>query len=298
VKNLLISAAVAGMFVLRCGSLTMEPLAGGSGAGNPGNTIVRAGTVVLSLCATGGLDQVINIVAPAAKKNSDVLLDSTGSITVADRGGLRFTLTGVSVSGIAASFMLDSALEPEDLLAHMADRPPELESDTHSIVFSGSHEFDAVDGKVDSAVAVLRLPVARYSGVSIGFEDYSRDFPNNLPGPVYSRITMSGTFLYGGALHDLVIEINYSPQPNQRDFSFGGGLFTLSADDTTHCELQFDSQQWFSSIDFAAALGNGSLKFDSAGTLNISYTAMNPCVWGLQSAIAADFFSSGKLVVY
>lgn len=293
----LLVLAGAGILFLGCGSLTMEPLAGGSGAGNPGSTVVRAGTVVLAMCATGG-DQAMGISMPLRKLQSGSLLDSTGSITVADKGGLILTLTQVVLSNVEPRFMLDPVLRPDSLLSHMTDRPPELSCDSNSIMLDGRHAFDAVEGKIDSSNATLRLPVARYTGITIGFQEYDNGHFYPPQPPEYSRITMEGSFQYGGKPHDMVIDINYSPQPCSRQFWFGGGLFTLLAGDTTHVELQLAADRWFSNIDFAAALANGSLYFDSTGALNISYVSVNPCVWGIQSVIAADFFASGKLVVY
>jgi hypothetical protein len=291
-------SAGAAALLFRCGSLSFAPLAGGSGAGNPGGTVVTSANVVFSMSAVNGQGQPGGGEAPVAKLSSSTLLDSSGSITAADRGGLQFTLTEVSVSNVAARFMLDSEMEPERLLSHMADRPPELLSDSNAIVLSGSHEFDALSGRVDSSNRTLRLPVARYTGVRFDVPEYAGGCPDGPQNPSYSMITMRGTFLYGGTSHALVADISYSPMTCRLDFRFGGGLFTLSDVDTTHLELQFDAQRWFADVDFAAVLGNGSLRFDAAGALNLSNTSYSPCVSGIQSVIASDFFSSGKLVVY
>jgi hypothetical protein len=290
--------AGAGALLCCCSSLSLDPvpLAGGSGAGNPGGTVVSAASVELSMVATGGGDQVLGIAGPLLKTGS--VLDSTGSITVTDKGGLRLTLTQVVLSNVEPRFMLDSALRPDSLLSHMAEPPSGLSCDSNSIMLNGLHAFDAVEGKIDSADGQLRLPVARYSGIGIGFQEYHNSYQYPQPPPEYSRITMRGSFLYGGAMHDIIIEINYSPQPCRQQFRFGGGLFTLMAGDTTHLELQLAADTWFADVDFAAALANGSLYFDPWGALRITDGCYNPCVWGIQSSIATDFFASGRLVVY
>jgi hypothetical protein len=293
----LILFVCAGMFLCRCSSLSVDPapLAGGSGAGNPGN-IVSSASVVLSMVATGGQAQVLGIAGPAAKLSS--VLDSTGSITVIDKGGLRLTLTQVMLSNVEPSFLLDTSLKPDSLLSHMVSRPSQLSCDSNSIMLDGRHAFDAVEGKVDSSNGQFRLPAARYCGIGIGFQEYGNGPAYPPQPPEYSRIAMKGFFLYNGALHDIVIDINYSPQPCSRQFRFGGGFFSLLAGDTTHVELELAADTWFSNIDFAAALANNALYFDGTGALNISNVSFNPCVWGIQSAIATDFFASGRLVVY
>jgi hypothetical protein len=290
-------AGAAALF-FRCGSLTPEmPLSGGSGAGNPG-TVARSGTVVLAMGAVSSVDEGSFSVLPAIAKANGTLFKSGGSVAVVDQGGLRFIMTEITVANVEARFMLDTSIEPEYLLDHMDIRQPELSSDTHCIVFSGNHNFDAVGRMVDSSVAALRLPVARYSGVGFGFKEYANRFHYDPWNVASSKITMKGTFLYGEVLHDVIVDINYAPQPSERYYLFGGGHFTLSPEDTTHLELRFDADRWFSNINFAEALGNGSLYFDSTGTLNLTATEANPCVWGLQAVIATDFFASGKLVIY
>ncbi|MBN2188769.1 MAG: hypothetical protein JW699_04890 [Chitinispirillaceae bacterium] len=288
-----LSFAVACMLLVHCG---FEPLAGGSGAGNPGNTAVSSAEVEFSMVAVGG--QVQAGPYPPAKLSNGSLLDSTGSITVTDARGLRLTLTEVVLSNVEPRFMLDTALRPDSLLSHMTDPSSGLSCDSNSIMLDGLHAFDAVDGKFDSSDGRLRLPVARYSGVAIGFQEYQSGYQYPPPPPPCSRIFMKGSFLYGDAMHGIMIEIHYSPQSCRQNYWFGGGIFTLSALDTTHLELQLDAKRWFARVDFAGALANGSLNFDGAGVLNISDPAVNPVVWGIQSTIAADFFASGKLVVY
>jgi hypothetical protein len=287
-------AAAALCALCGCGSLTGDqPLAGGSGAGNPG------GTVVLAMSAVGGQDQGtgLNKTATAGKQSSTVI-DISNSIIVTDKGGQLITLTDVTVSNVTVRFILDYSEKPDSLLSGMHAAPPELSADSHCIVYAGNHEFDAVQGMVDSSVAALRLPIGRYCGVSIGFQEFSSSVPQNQQDMNYSRITMNGSFLYGGAMHNLIIGINYVPLTAFQNFSFGGGIFTLSSNDTTHLELQFNAAQWFAGVDLKTSLGQGGLFFDSTGTLNLTGTCANPYVRGIQSVIANAFFPSGTLVVY
>jgi hypothetical protein len=281
----------AGMPLVSCGSLTptTDPsIAGGSGAGNP------AGTVVLAMYAKTG-----RIAGQEKLAQSSTVIDSAGSIAVTDKGGARLTLTNVIISNAAVRFSLDSSERPDSLLFAMHETHPELSPDTNCIVYTGGHDFDAVHGMVDSAVTALRLPIGRYSGVTLGFKNFQAGNPQWGQGDTdCSTITMNGVMLYGGVMHALTIDITCASMPPCRYFPFGGGIFTLSASDTTHLDLKFDADKWFSSIDLAASLGNGSLSFDSTGALNISNAMANPYVGELQSVIASAFFASGTLVVY
>ncbi|MGA2506839.1 MAG: hypothetical protein ABSF80_05110 [Chitinispirillaceae bacterium] len=280
-------------FLVRCGSLqSNESLAGGSGAGNPG------GAVVLAMSATVGQNLGTGRNKTTTVGKQSTVIDSSGSITVTDKGGQQIKLTGVTVANVTARFILDNLEKPDSLLSGMHEAPPELSADSHCIVYAGSHEFDAVRGMVDSSIATFRLPIGRYSGVRLGFQDFSSLDPKAPPGGCCSKVCMNGVFLYGGAMHKIIIDINYAPVPAFQNFPFGGGIFTLSSRDTTHLDLQFNAAQWFADVDFAASLGNGSLFFDSTGTLNLTSTPADPCVGGLQSIIAGAFFASGKLVVY
>ena len=274
----------------RCTSLsTDDPLAGGSGAGNPG------GTVELSMVAIA--DQGINKTSVVGTRNFK-LLDSSRSITVTDKGGLQFILTDITLSDIDVRFMLDTAEKPEQLLSSMLEEPAELSSDTHSIVLDGSHAFDALGEMIDSSVASLLLPVARYTGVALGFsESFDPDKFAQQRTPL-TRIAMNGTFCYSGVKHQIAIISDCSLWPCLRVYRFGGGIFTLSPADTTHLELQFNSRQWFSSVDIAASLNNGALTFDANGALNIVSLAGCRLYREIVFAITQGFLSSGKLTVY
>jgi hypothetical protein len=294
----LLPIAAAAALVLGCGSLSFEPLSGGSGAGNPGNTVVSSAQVVLSLSAQGTQNQVIGKSALLAK--TTITLDTPQTIIVPDRGGIFFRLTQVTLSNVEPLFMLDSTIRPDSLLRNMKEPPPGLSWDSNCILLYGPHELDAVGGGIDSGEGMLRLPVARYTGIGIGFHEFNNTFPHRPPPPEVSRISMRGTFLWGGSLHALIIDINYNyaHEPCVQRFWFGGGLFTLSTEDTTHLELRFEAEKWFSSVDFGNALGTGMLLFDPAGALRITDGFPNPVVQSILSAISADFFASGRLVVY
>lgn len=274
--------AIGGL--LSCGRFAETPLAGGSGAGNPGGTIAFA-IVAHSSPALGKTG------APADAHA--VLVDSSRSVTIHDRSGLAFTLTDVSLRSLDLRFMLDTSEKPSRLLHEMRERPDYLDSDTNCIVLRGASVFDVLNGSIEPAAAIVRLPVGKYNGIRLYFRQ-------NLDTPRFrnydsGQITMAGTFFYGGTTHKVRVNINHTFSPL---FRFAGGMFTLSPTDTTHIELSFNAQKWFSNVDFTSVLIRHRLSFDSTGCLNISSGWNQWASPEIEETISHDFIASGKLMVY
>jgi hypothetical protein len=277
-----LSLAASAAILLRCGPLTGSSLAGGSGAGNPG------GTVALSMRANG--DPAAKASAPAEGKIFNVI-GGCKPIVIADKAGLEFTITSVSLKSLAISFVLDGSQEPGQLLASMRERRPELSCDSNSIILSGSHQFNVLKGDADSLTSALPLPVARYTGLSMHFGAEADD-----NGGVQSgQLAMSGTFLYNGSLHAITIDIDH---PLWQFYRFAGGIFTLSNGDTTHLELRFDATHWFAAINFAQDISLGLFAFDSSGVLTLSNSAGRSLAPEIELLLANNFIESGKLAVY
>lgn len=281
-------------FLCQCASLSENdlPLAGGSGAGNPG------GIVMLTVAATADAGQQGLGKTEAAGKQQYTLIDSSRAVTVTDKSGLQFILTEVTLSNIDVGFMLDSTEKPEQLLSSMDTMPTGLSTDTHSIVVDNSREFDALIENADSVIPSLRLPIARYTGVTLGFGELFGfgDFSHRET--MEAIITMKGKFYYNETQHQIFITINCSLWPCSQFYRFGGGIFTLSPADTTHLKLQFNSKQWLSNVDIAGSLNEGYLAFDAEGALNIASLAGNRLNREIDFAITQSFVSSGKLSVY
>jgi hypothetical protein len=278
-------------FLLGCGSLTESPsvIAGGSGAGNPGATVSLSMAVLITSAAA----KTTAVAAPAK-----TVIDSCSSVTTSDQGGTSISLNNILLSGIIIHFLVDSSDRPSDLLAAMHSRPANLSCDSNSIILAPAESFNALSDSSGSGASSILLPIARYSGVKLVFPQNTNSaqaLENDTSG---SQIVMNGTFPYAGQIHPLSVHIAYAQGPCSQTYSFAGGIFTLSSSDTTHLELQFTANQWFSAINVATGLQNGDYAFDNCGALNFTnYSCQSSVAW-TGATVAADFLSSGKLTVY
>jgi hypothetical protein len=281
----LVALAAIGLS-FHCGSPTDPPHAGGSGAGNPG------GTVALSMLA--GKDMPMGKLSIADSQDIDIVAGSK-PIIATDHAGLELAMTGISLSNVDIHFTLDTSETPESLLSSMRQRPPELSIDTHSIVLSGPYLFNALEGNVDSSIRVLRLPVARYTGVKLHF---NRDSISDEQS--HGQLVMNGTFVFNGTVRNIAINLTNTSRPwYQQSFRFTGGIFTLTPTDTTNLQLQFNAKKWFSQVDLACLLDRGSLSIDdSTDTLVISNRSNHSPSEDIGNIIFKDFIASGRLVVF
>jgi hypothetical protein len=272
--------------LFRCGSPTDPSLSGGSGAGNPG------GTVALSMLASRELS--LPKLSIGGSSYIDILAGSQPVIAT-DRAGQAITITNVLLSNVDIHFMLDTLEIPSYLLPSMSQWSSEISIDTHSIMLSGPYRFDVLEGNVDSSIRVLCLPVARYTGIMLHF---NRD---SLAGDEFpSQLVMNGSCVFNGITHSISIDLGTpSGLRFQQSFRFSGGIFTLTPNDTTNLQIQFNVQKWFSHLDLASFLFMGSFSIeDSANTLVISNRSTHSASEDIGDIIFKDFIASGRLVVF
>lgn len=278
VKAILPCMLLCGIY---CSSKTGDPLAGGSGAGNP------AGNVIVSMYAVNDQGLAKSLLEIPERK------DSAFFINIRDNGVSQFTVSSISIAHVALHFVLDSIEKPDRLLSSMDRKPPELSCDTNSFILNVPSAFDLLKGSRDSSITTWNFPDAHYSGVSLDFGSGSA--PNV---PMQDQIILNGSFLYKGTMHDMIVAIANPEFSYVHHYRFGGGIFTLSLADTIHLQLQFNSNLWFANVDIAHGLNNGLLDFDSTGTLKIESYSQQPFVRAFGMIIARDFLASGRLVVY
>jgi len=191
---------------------------------------------------------------------------------------------------------VDSSENPASLLAAMKSRPAYLSSDSNSIIYTREESFNVLCDTVDSLPATLSLPIAKYIGVKITLPQVASTGAAGSTGS--NQIVFNGSFTYFGLSHPLNVGIAYSQAPCNQTYSFNGGIFTLSASDTTQVQLQFSPGQWFSSINVTTGLENGDYSFDCTGSLNLYNYSTQPSVEWAGETVASDFLASGTLSVY
>ncbi len=280
------------LLTMRCGSLTNEDPAvatGGSGAGNPSG-IVKVSMGVSSTSSSAKMTAV------AALADDPDGFTGPVTVTTTDEGGTSISLTTIELSGVIIHFLVDSSENPASLLAAMHSRPAYLSSDSNSIIYTRQASFNVLCDSADSLPSTLSLPIAKYIGVKITLPQVASAGGAGTTGN--NQIVLNGTFAYFGVSHSLNVGIAYSQGSCNQNYSFAGGIFTLSASDTTHLQLQFKPSRWFSSINVATGLENGDYSFDGGGTLNLSNYSTLPSVEWAGETVASDFLASGKLTVY
>jgi hypothetical protein len=271
-------------FCLRCTSLNEAPLAGGSGAGNPGGTVSVALTIFT--------DTVHAKTAVVTGTVANITDNANPFVTVKDMAGLPIAITGVQINSSDLRLVLDERDESRCVLDSFKERPPYLSSDSQSLIINKRFSFDALHGTPDSTVPPVIMPVARYTGVILHFN--KNPLPQTDTG-WKSDILINGRFLYNRQTQNFKIEIDRSFSPL---YNFGGGSFTLSTTDTTHLELRFNASQWFRRVNFKQYLDTGLLIFNPKSPLIISSNSTQPDILDIEFQINTDFINSAKLAVY
>jgi len=283
ILTMLVKLILPGLLLcsISCSSKNSAVLTGGSGAGNP------VGNVIVSMYAISGQGLTKILSAPVERN------DSASFINIQDKGMLQFTISSITIAHVKLHFLLDSIEKPDQLLSDMDRKPPELSCDTNSFILKVPYGFDVLKGGRDSSIIAWNFPDAKYSGIGLDFRPDSVGLV-----PVQDQIILNGSFIYQGKTHNMVVAIGKLELQNEPNYRFGGGIFTLSLADTTHLQLQFNSNLWFANVEIANGLNIGNLGFDSTGTLKIENYSEQPFVRALGINIANDFLSSGRLVVY
>lgn len=283
ILTMLVKVILPGLLLcsICCSSKNNIALTGGSGAGNP------VGNVIVSMYAISG-QGLSKILSAPVERN-----DSASFINIQDKGMSQFTISSITITHVKLHFLLDSMEKPDRLLSFMDSKPPELSCDTNSFILKVPYGFDVLKGGSDSSIVAWNFPDANYSGVGLDFKPDSGSTVSE-----QDQIILNGSFLYNGKTHDMIVAIGKLELQNDYNYKFGGGIFTLSLADTTHLQLQFNSNFWFDNVEIANGLDIGNLGFDSTGTLKIENYSDQPFVRALGINIANNFLSSGRLVVY
>ncbi|MBN1129906.1 MAG: hypothetical protein JXA71_13015 [Chitinispirillaceae bacterium] len=276
--RLILPAITLMSFYLHC---SLDNLAGGSGAGNPGGSV----TVALRAEVTLGTMETAEFTS---------INDRQPPIEISDQAGLKIAVSEILLNIHDFRFMLDPEENPEKLLRSLRDRSPLLSCDTQSLILTGGgYTCNGLTGKVVPDPGMVHLPVAKYTGMMLSFKrEQSRGtYGTTSRGQLY----LSGTFSYYGKTRRIIVDVDRSFSPF---YKFAGGIFTLSATDTTHLELRYNPKGWFQNIDIKRALDRGTLQFNQNGDIVIGGCSDNTFAQEIELTIQNNFIASGKLVLY
>lgn len=274
------------LICLRCSSFNEMNLTGGAGAGNPGGTV--------SVALTIKTDSVLAKTAVSSGSGSaqTAIVSGAAPLVIKDLAGLPVTITGVQINSADLRLILDYREDPRGILDSLRERPSYLSSDSQSLVINKRFSFDCLKGDPDSTIPPVTMPVARYTGVMLRFNQELIPVADSVR---QNQILIAGSLAYSGKTHRIRIEINRTFSPI---YKFAAGIFTLSATDTTHLEIRFNASQWFHNVNFKQLIDLKLLNFDQNGDLVISSGTCRYGVEETESRIRNDFIMSGKLVVY
>jgi hypothetical protein len=237
------AALAAGMI---CAALLgcEDKVAGGTGVGNP------TGTTEFAVVATTD--------APAAKVAAGTVRNPDSSITVADAGGMKFTIVKAYVNIDAVRIRLPDGAD--------CSHATEVTCESDDIRLPGPFVSNLMTGASTPNLGTFLLPAGAYRRVEMRLEPLEAGFATPDEALRGHTVFLSGTFDYDGRpdrAFTIALDIN-----EEMRIESGSGMTVLDSG-ITRMLVQFKADAWLAHSDIGACLGDQSLALDSAGNLAI-----------------------------
>jgi hypothetical protein len=266
-----------------------DPVAGGTGTGNPGGSVVvsmradtGAGSTALAKAMTGPSDSTSKMPGPPAFAGR--------GYQIQDDGGMLMMIDTAYVKVQKIHFMLDSSDDPSLLLK---DFSGSLSQDSESIILDKPFVFELVTGTSYPSICSLNIPEAKYSGITldppVDGGDSGGPFSDSF------SVTLVGEYLYQDTLHYFRVSFRMD---SPLIFRSDGGNVNVSRDSTIHLQIALDVRTWFVGIDLKNCLDNNSLRRQPNGDLLLMPPmAAGPCM-GVLDIIRENMTSHAVLRVF
>ncbi|MBD3421462.1 MAG: hypothetical protein GF398_15195 [Chitinivibrionales bacterium] len=235
--------------LLKC-SNDADPVAGGTGAGNPSST------TTLAIIADTGFVSSGYTLAKSGMRLSRLL-------PITDDDSLQYVLDTTLIKVNTIIFILESPSHCSDLLASFHG-PFNLECDKEGIALSGTFIFDAVNGTVSPSLDSLRIPAGRYKGIKLMI-DKAPSKSSHID--TCATVDFRGNFFYQHQQRRFRVGLNMNAPIKYLTYD---STIIVGQDDTTHFLIEMDASHWFSGVSLKPCLENGDIPLDADGNVTIS----------------------------
>jgi hypothetical protein len=285
---LLCGLALLSISLIRCSS-GGDPVAGGTGTGNPGGSVVVSMRADTGNAATSLAKSLLGPNPGSDKAPSPPVFAGQG-YQIQDSGGMLMMIDTAYVNVQRIHFMLDSSADPSLLLKNFAGI---LSQDSESIILDKPFVFELVTGASYPSVCSLRIPEAKYSGIKL--EPHADDGAPVGPFSDSFSVTLVGEYIYQDTLHSFRISYRMD---SPLIFRSDSGNANVSRDSTIHFHIALDIRTWFVGIDLKSCLDNNALPRQPNGDLILMPPlAADPCM-GVLDIIKGNMMSHAILKVY
>ncbi len=276
---------------LKCTSGSGDPLAGGSGSGNPGGGYTTL-SLFVDTSATGNLQKTI-AQAPAQPSTGG---PQTGRqrYSVHDASGMVLTIDSVVIIAQHVSFALDYLLSCDSLLAGF---DTSLHCGYSGMSIKGPIQFNCLARSSVPALGFVKLPIASYTGVVFHISiDTTQPGIQSTTSAADSAwpIFVHGSFTYLDTLRSFFVRCSLNMAIPFRSADSG---FTVSQGDTTDLSVVFDCRDWFAGMNLKESLDNRDILLDSQGNLIIDDTQATGPGSNVVVQIRNNLIGSGRLGV-
>ena len=250
------------------------PMAGGTGVGNPGNTIV-------SIIADTGF--VITYDNRETSVSSGNILPQ--QIPIMDIDSLTFLASSIIITVERIYFVLDDKENGYDLLAGLDETP--FTCDKQHIILDGPFVFNALTGLSIPSFDSIQLPEAKYTGIKLHILDNS-----SLEG---HAIEVAGTFLYKDVIRTFSVRME---EDLLALFKYKGPAFQITKGDSTNFLLVLNADQWLQYMSVKYYLDNDLIVLDQNGNLTVDKATNTDPYKEFTKAFKLNIIRSGTLIIF
>jgi hypothetical protein len=243
--------------IVHCGGAS-DPVAGGTGTGNPG------GSVVVSMLADTGIDLTTLSKVSANPSSSDAPNAGPPSfagrgVAIHDAGGMPIAIDTAYLRVKRIHILLDSS---EDAAQLASGFPGARQHDSEGFILDEPFVFELVSGTSIPAACTLSLPEAKYRGIKLKSDSGA----HAQPGSTYD-VTLVGRYQYNDTTYAFRIGLD---MPAPVIINRANAPVAVSHIDTTHFQVVFDAGTWFVDADLKGCIDNGSLPRQPNGELVVT----------------------------
>ena len=264
---------LVGMVMILSTCSLNDPMAGGTGVGNPGNTAV-------SIIADTGF-VITNDKRETAVSSGNILPQQ---IPIMDMDSLTLMATSMRITVERIHFVLDDNENGYDLLEGLDETP--FTADKEHIILGGPFVFDVLTGLSTPSFDSIQLPEAKYTGIKLHVLDNS-----NLEG---HAIDIAGTFLYKDVTRTFSIRME---EDLLALFKYKGPAFQISEGDSTNFLLVLNADQWLQYMSVKSYLDNNLIVLDQNGNLTVDKTTNTDPYKEFKKAFKSNIIKSGILII-
>jgi hypothetical protein len=286
--NIVILVSIAALLAV-C-SKNPSDLSGGSGAGNPGGTVIVS-LIADTMLPTDALQKIRAVQTDFSNGVFTARAMNGQGFSVRDDDSMLMIIDTAFVKVQKVHFIVSDSETPDVLIKDF----PALSADSESIILKRSLTFELVSGATYPSLCSLNIPEAKYAGIKL--KSFSGQGSNS--GPSSSQtgydVTLIGRFLYHDTVRSLKICLNLDAPFY---FQNNGKEFSISRKDTTRFLVTLNARKWFVGLNLKSCIENGSIPLDSNGDLVLTAPPKSGPCKGAINSLRSNMLLNGVLKVY